>query len=179
MPDALRTLGLDHVRFFVADPDATAADLVKFYGFQPAARDEHTIALTQGEICIAVTGPGGGDPVAAYVLAHGAGVADIALRTADVPAAYAQAVANGATSVQPPHERAGCTVAAIAAFGDVVHTLIQRPDADTGRWPPGLEPVPPPPGPAGLTRLDHFAVCLPAGELQPTVDFYQAALAFR
>lgn len=180
MSDALDTLGLDHVRFCVGDPAAAAAELVTLYGFQIAARDRHTVALTQGEIGIAVTGPAGDDdPAAAYVLAHGDGVADIALRTADAAQAYEHAVAHGARPVHPPQRRAGCTVAAIAAFGDVVHSLIERPAGDTGRWPPGLEPVPPPPGPAGLAKLDHFAVCLPAGDLAPTVEFYETALRFR
>lgn len=179
MHDPLHTLGLDHVRFCVADPDAAARELVGRYGFQIAARDLRTVALTQGEIGIALTGPDEDDDAAAYVLEHGDGVADIALTTTDVQAAYEQAVANGARPVHPPAERAGCVVAAIAAFGDVVHTLIERPAHGTGRWPPGLQPVPPPPGPAGLMKLDHFAVCLPAGELQPTVALYQTALGFR
>jgi len=179
MHDALRTLGLDHVRFCVGDPDTAAAILVTSYGFHIAARDQHTVALTQADIGIAVTGPAADDSATAYVLAHGDGVADIALRTPNAQAAYDQAVANGAQPIHPPQERAGCAVAAIGAFGDVVHSLIERPAGDSGRWPPGLAPVPPPPGPAGLTRLDHFAVCLPAGELKPTVSFYESALGFR
>jgi 4-hydroxymandelate synthase len=61
----------------------------------------------------------------------------------------------------------------LGGFGDVVHTLISR--------PLGAEPEP---GPAatsaddGLTTIDHFAVCLPAGTLEEAVAYYERAFGF-
>ncbi len=73
--------------------------------------------------------------------------------------------------------------ATLSGFGDVVHTLIEREDPDG--LPPGFQPVPSDSGtrtPAsadpGLEEIDHFAVCVNAGELDEVVTFYQEALGF-
>jgi 4-hydroxymandelate synthase len=117
--------------------------------------------------------------VRAYVEAHGDGVADIALRTPDARAAFEESVARGARPVAEPTEHAGYVTATIGAFGDVVHTFVQRPPG-TNRCPPGMTPTPADGHSAGdMSRLDHLAVCLPAGELQPTVEYYESALGFR
>src|SRR5215211_102011 len=178
MRDALRDLRIDHIRFYVHDAAAYAANLAAGYGFTPLASDPsgHTLAVGQGGTVLVLTEAAAGDAADRYVQAHDDGVADIALRTADVPAAYAAAVAGGATPVAEPAVRHGALTATIAAFGDVVHTLVQRSEAG---YPPGLAPTGAPRVvPVGLERTDHIAVCVPAGELVTTVAYYERALGF-
>jgi len=185
MSTALTSVSIDHVEFYVQDAAASAADLVRRYGFAELARSRagDSIAVGQADVALVMTqGPTDDHPASAYVHAHGDGVANIALRTTDARAAWAHAVAGGARPIaEPTAHNNGCVTATIAAFGDVVHTFVQRAAGhDVDRYPPALIRVAEAPArtPAGLGRLDHFAVCLPAGELKPTVEFYVSALGF-
>ncbi|MEV6301952.1 4-hydroxyphenylpyruvate dioxygenase [Actinoplanes sp. NPDC051861] len=172
---------LDHVRIYCEDLDAQIDRLVGALGFTvhgTAGGDTYSVDLRAGGIHLVLTKPvAEDDPGTAYVRAHGFGVADIALANPDVVAAYTEAVRHGARSITPPREHDGVVTAVIGGFGDVVHTLVQRPP---GSLLPGFTPVAgATPGPdAGLHTLDHLAVCLEPGQLDPTVEFYERALAF-
>ncbi|MFG2914398.1 4-hydroxyphenylpyruvate dioxygenase [Kitasatospora sp. NPDC048298] len=186
-------LDLDHVELHVADAERAAAELCERYGFtvagttDPAAADARGLALTQGRITLVLTQALVDDhPAAAYVLAHGDGVAGIALRTTDAAAAFAEAVRRGGRPIAGPRELPGehrTVTATIGGFGDVVHTFVQRDEADPGLLPPGFTAVADPASPGaepepGLLDLDHFAVCVPAGELDATVAHYRTVLGF-
>ncbi|MFJ4184420.1 4-hydroxyphenylpyruvate dioxygenase [Kitasatospora sp. NPDC089509] len=190
-------LGLDHVELHVADVDAAAADLCGRFGFTvvgttgPAADGLRGLALAQGRISLALTAATADDhPATAYVLAHGDGVAGIALRTADAAAAFAEAVRRGGRPIAEPRVLDGefrTVVATVGGFGDVVHTFVQRDPADPGTLPPGFVPAPSVGEPAavgesadapGLLELDHFAVCVPGGELDATIAYYRDVLGF-
>jgi 4-hydroxymandelate synthase len=79
-------------------------------------------------------------------------------------------------------------VAEVAGFGDVIHRLVERrgPDglpvrAGTCAFLPGaIQSVASPPtlGEPLVQQVDHFAVCLPAGQLPATVEFYQRVFDF-
>ncbi|MFI7596102.1 VOC family protein [Micromonospora sp. NPDC049359] len=83
-----------------------------------------------------------------------------------------------------PPARDGFVTATVGGFGDVTHTFVQPPEGSAGPVLPGLTPgLPdghlPEAGPAlGLGVVDHLAVCLEAGTLDPTVDFYRTVLDF-
>ena len=187
MDDSPGGLSIDHVRFYVADANSTAAELVQRYGFEVVARDleGHSVAVGLGDIVLVMTeGTTDEHPASTFVQAHGDGVVDIALRTTDIRRTFDEATTAGARVLAEPARVDGCVTATIAAFGDVVHTLVQRPPENgDDRCPPTLRPAQPEStaasGSPGLGRLDHLAVCLPAGELEPTVDFYRSALGFR
>ncbi|GGM50063.1 4-hydroxyphenylpyruvate dioxygenase [Longimycelium tulufanense] len=184
-------LGLGHVEFHVANVATTAASLISQYGFRPigwagfqgTSRDGYSLALRQGGIDLLLTkGLTDRHPATSYVQTHGGGVADIALSTPDPGAAFTTAVAHGAQPVAGPATGPdGRVTATIAAFGDVVHTFVQP--AETGTAvPAGCTPMPDadePVGPALFTGIDHFAVCLEPGQLEPTVRFYEQVLGFR
>lgn len=189
-------LGLDYVEFYVGDLDASIAFWVSRYGCTVIGAAGfgdggfHSVAVRHGQITLVLTeGTSKWHPACGYVAAHGDGVADIALRAADVRAAFTAAVARGARPVREPagHDGKGPAVtAAVSAFGDVVHTLVQRRAGDRTGLPCGFRAVPAavtdsqaPDGGAGLAGIDHFAVCVPAGDLGGTVDYYQRALGFR
>ncbi|CAM5625463.1 4-hydroxyphenylpyruvate dioxygenase OS=Streptomyces alboniger OX=132473 GN=hppD PE=3 SV=1 [Streptomyces alboniger] len=180
----LADLSLDHVEMYVGDLEAATASWTDGYGFTVVGRGtfaEHRgIALRHGLITLVLTqATSDGHPAAAYVSDHGDGVADIALRSADADAAFRAAVERGAVVYR--HAREGLHGAAIRGFGDVVHTLVQRAPGEGPGLPVGYVPVPGPrpAGDVGLLGLDHIAVCLPAGDLGPTVGHYRRALGFR
>ncbi|MCC9158932.1 4-hydroxyphenylpyruvate dioxygenase [Streptomyces parvulus] len=183
-------LSLDHVEFYVHDTTAAAAQFTDSYGFEVYGASEpaesgdtiRSVALGRNRIRLVLTTAQGADhPVAAYVAQHGDGVADIALTTSDAAAAFTEAVRRGAVAVAEPAERGGFVTASIRGFGDVIHTFVQRPAGEDARSLPGFSP-----GPgtgtrldSGLNEIDHFAVCLEAGQLSPTVEFYEKTLDFR
>ncbi|MFI0822546.1 4-hydroxyphenylpyruvate dioxygenase [Streptomyces sp. NPDC021098] len=185
-------LGIDYVELGVEDLDASTAAWVEQYAFQVVAREVSTrdglrcIALAQGGITLVLTESRAQDhPIGQYTRRHGDGVADIAVRVPDVSAAFAEAVRRGARPMAAPAPHpAGGETATVSGFGDVVHTLV--PDGGTEpTLPRGLVADPAAltaartgAQPVGLQEIDHFAVCVKAGELQQTVDYYCEVLGF-
>jgi len=196
---SLRDLQVEYVELYVNDTAATATDLARRYGLEVAGArgdrggvsDHYSMTLQRGEIGLVVTeATDEQHPAALYVQRHGAGVANIAMRTPDARDAFDAAVARGARPVtEPVTGPDGSVSATIAGFGDVTHTFVERPRGGTDRGVvlPGATPVPPgsaQPGLDGslpapdLRTVDHFAVLLEAGTLDPTVEFYESALDF-
>ncbi len=189
---------VSHVEFHVGDARQAAYYYRTAFGFETLAEggpetglaDRRSILLGQGDIRLLMTSDLTSDgPVARYVARHGDGVANIALRTGDAEGVFRRAVACGAEVVAEPaeveYEDGSVAVsAAVRAFGDTVHTFVQYADADRQLPHPRLRWTDADAGaqPAGdaprLHSLDHFAVCLPAGELARTVAFYEKGLGF-
>jgi 4-hydroxymandelate synthase len=188
MGASVADIGLAYVEFYVGDAEEQAAFLVERYGFRVVARSlpadtgRRSVALGQGAVRFVLTeGRRDTHPATVYVGRHGDGVANIAVTAADARAAFTEAVARGAV---PAVATDGHGATAIRAFGDIVHTFVERPrGADW--FPPGLSAVP---GAeetdgtdgtgVGLLEVDHFAVCVPPGELGPAVRYYETALGF-
>ncbi|MGK4580269.1 4-hydroxyphenylpyruvate dioxygenase [Kitasatospora sp. HPMI-4] len=186
-------LGVDHVGFAVTDLARSTELFADRYGLGVYARSldasaggARTVAVGLHDIRLVLTEGGAADhPASAYTGSHGDGVSDIALSTPDAVAAFTEATRRGARPVSGPAERNGVITASIAAFGDVVHTFVQRPAAVDARVLPGLTAVAQAPAAggaaspdAGLRAIDHFAVCLEAGQLTPAVEFYRSVLDF-
>ncbi len=171
---------LDHVGFYVSDLAATRRWWTDSFGFSVYAKSDDAVGLGSNQIHLVLTEPGEGDPGADYLARHGDGVSDIALRTTDAAAAYQEAVTRGATPVTPPTRHGDLVTATILGFGDVAHTFVQRADGVDERALPGLHPVPVGTGPStySLGEVDHFAVCVEAGSLDATVEFYAKVLDF-
>ncbi|MFD9906163.1 4-hydroxyphenylpyruvate dioxygenase [Streptomyces sp. NPDC059063] len=187
----LTDLAIDYVELYVDDLDAAVSAWVDRYAFAVVGTGgsavHRGVALRQGRTTLVLTAAtSGAHPAYGYVATHGDGVADIALRTADVAGAFAAAVAGGARPVRRPTRHAGGgprVTAAVAGFGDVVHTLVERDPGEGPGLPAGFVPAPEPRRPgggeAGLLDVDHVAVCLDAGDLDSTARFYERALGFR
>ncbi|HEX5116968.1 MAG TPA: 4-hydroxyphenylpyruvate dioxygenase [Pseudonocardiaceae bacterium] len=177
----MRISGIDHVEFYVADADLATARLRAEYGMRvhgrTTAADHRSVLLRQGDIRLLVTeGTTDGHPATAFVAKHGDGPATIALATDDPDAALTEAVAAGAVPMATSLEAAPpASQVRITAFGDVAHTFV-RPGSPAAQ----LGDVPEPDADALdlLDVLDHVAVCVPGGELGPTVRFYQDVLGF-
>lgn len=177
---------IDYVEMYVGNLEEAVFGWANKYGFAVAgtdrSADHRSVTLRQGPMTLVLTEPTSDrHPGAAYLQTHGDGVADIALRTSDVAAAFDAAVRAGADPVREPerhpeiepHEPV--VTATVSGFGDVVHTLVQRdgpagaPPSATGHDSADVD----------LLGMDHFAVCLEAGDLGPTVAFYERAFGFR
>lgn len=183
-------LRIDHIHFYVKDIAAAADWLTGGYGFTVYAtgnmRDSATafrsVGLGKERIRLVLTqAASGGHPAAGYTERHGDGVADIAFGVVDATTAFEAAVRRGAKPVSPPTRHGEITTAAILGFGDTTHTFVQRPAAADERVLPSLIPVAGDvSGPdTGLREVDHFAVCVDAGQLDRTVQFYADVLDFR
>ncbi|MEV6133399.1 4-hydroxyphenylpyruvate dioxygenase [Streptomyces violaceusniger] len=179
---------VSYVEFNVRDLDAASAELTGRYGFRIAGRassaDAESFLLRQGRISLVLTRTlSEAHPAAARVRAHGDGVGDIAMSTADVEGAFRAAVAGGARPVTEPHRRPdGRMTATINGFGDVVHTLVEDDPARPAALPPGFTALDGEErGRADevLEEIDHFAVCVEPGQLRPTVDYYVRAFGFQ
>jgi 4-hydroxymandelate synthase len=183
-------LFIDHIEMYVTDLGEAREMFTEGYGFDiyapgvvgPEGSVPRGLALGRGEIRLLLTEASGDDhPSSGYVDRHGDGVAVIALGTADARGAFTDAVRRGAVPVREPAEHDGVITASIRAFGDVVHTFVQRPEDAASRirpWPaPGA--VVPAAFESGLRAVDHIAVCLEAGQLDSVVGFYVDVLDFR
>ncbi|MFF1413403.1 4-hydroxyphenylpyruvate dioxygenase [Streptomyces sp. NPDC058289] len=183
-------LAIDHVEFYVQDTAVAAEQFIDGYGFEiygaagsaESVTAVRSVALGRNEIRLVLTSAEGVDhPAAAYVAQHGDGVANIALTTPNAREMFAEAVRRGAVAVAEPAERDGVLTASIRGFGDVFHTFVQRPAGSDVRELPGFSPVPETGArfDSGLNTIDHFAICLEAGQLAATVEFYEKVLDFQ
>ncbi|GAA1984678.1 4-hydroxyphenylpyruvate dioxygenase [Catenulispora subtropica] len=202
-------LGIDHVEFYVGDARQSAFFLCTAFGFHVVGHGgpetgldaQRTLLLRHGDSHVLLTSAlNGGHPADGYVSRHGDGVAVIAFAVQDAVACYEQAVAAGARSVEPPRvakstvaDNAGArraaldnpggtvTTAVVEGFGDVVHRFVQR--EGTAFWPGAIEPQVPASaegtGPDLVRAIDHAAFCVPAGELEATVEHYQRVFGFK
>ncbi len=182
---ALHGLTVDHLRIHTSDAEKSALLMRDGYGMGTMAESAgccsgRSTMVGAGSIRLVFTEPPADDhPVADYVRAHGEGVADIALTAADAAAAHDLAVSRGAVSVAAPTERDGVVTATVGGFADVTHTFVQRPPGADVRRLPGLVPASDNTvEDLGLRDVDHLAVCLEPGRLDPTVEYYRTVLDF-
>ncbi|MFC5381589.1 4-hydroxyphenylpyruvate dioxygenase [Aquipuribacter nitratireducens] len=160
-------------------------ELVAYSGPTTGNRDHHAYVLTTGAVRFVLKGAVDPDsPVADHHRAHGDGVVDIALEVPDVDRCIAHARAQGARVVVEPHdevdEHGTVRLAAIATYGDTVHTLVDR-SRYTGAYLPGYEartPVVADPGAQVFAALDHVVGNVELGRMDEWVDFYNRILGF-
>jgi 4-hydroxyphenylpyruvate dioxygenase len=186
--------GIDHVEFYVGNALQAAAFWASALGFEEVAyagletglRDRASHVLEQGRIRIVLTGAlTPGHEIGAHVAAHGDGVKVIALSVPDVDRAYREAVARGAEGVREPFERGDehgtVRMASIAAYGDTLHTFVDRSDY-TGAYLPGYsarERESGPTHPAGLLAIDHIVGNVELGAMDAWVKFYEDVFGMR
>ncbi len=160
--------------------------LVAYAGPETGVRDQCSYVLEQGKLRFVLTSSmREGSEIARHVARHGDGVRDIALRVADAAAAFHEAVRRGAVPVRPPWEEKDdhgiVRRATIAAFGETVHTFVER-SAYGGVHAPGFEPreaVADPLPDAGLVDFDHSVANVELNRMNFWVEFYEKVLGFR
>jgi 4-hydroxyphenylpyruvate dioxygenase len=200
-PDVFPVKGVDHLRFLVGNAKQAAhyystafgMTCVAYRGPENGFRDHAEYVLTSGSARFVLTGAvHAGAPGADHVTRHGDGISDIALSVPDVDAAYAHALAAGATGLEPPHDltdsHGTVRVAAIATYGDTRHSLIDRAGYD-GPFLPGFVTRAPivdrgPAIAAGLQpkrffqAIDHVVGNVELGKMDEWVEFYRRVMGF-
>jgi 4-hydroxyphenylpyruvate dioxygenase len=199
-PDLIRATapdldGFDHLEWWVGNARHSAQFWVSAFGFtieayagpETGVRDRESYVVRQGDLRYVLTSPLDADSaVAQFVMRHGDGVRDVAYRVGDATDAYERLLSRGAlASSDPLHLEDGdgrAVRASVAAYGDTVHSLIERGDYD-GAFLPHYEPVAWPSDghddPVGLERADHVVANVGPGELDATVAFYESVFGFR
>src|SRR6266568_1451712 len=189
--EAMKILDIDHIELYVGDAMAAAQSLCTAYGFRVYGRGgpdtglpgQRSILLGQGDIRVLLTsGLKQDHPASQFVARHGDGVAVTAFRTDSAATAYTGAVAAGGSGIREPrtweNEEACVVTAEVAGFGDVVYRLVERRGPGAQFQPGAIEMEPGAAAGAGddlLRVIDHVAVCVPAGELDPTIAFHDGA----
>jgi 4-hydroxyphenylpyruvate dioxygenase len=158
---------------------------VAYRGPETGCRDEAAYVLESGDIRFVLRGPVcGGTELARHVAAHGDGVIDLAIGVPSVSEAFRHAVAHGARPVEEPHAEEDASgkvvLAAIAAYGDTRHTLVERSDY-AGPYLPGYlaaEPLVEPDSEPFLTSIDHCVGNVELGRMDEWVGFYHRVMGF-
>ncbi|AVT36352.1 4-hydroxyphenylpyruvate dioxygenase [Plantactinospora sp. BB1] len=199
--DPFPVQGIDHIRFMVGNAKQTAhyystafgMTRVAYRGPEQGYREHAEYVLTSGSARFVFTGAVRPDaPDADHVARHGDGVLDIALAVPDVDAAYAHAMAQGATGLAAPYdvtdEHGTVRVATIATYGDTRHSLVDR-SRYRGPFLPGFVAQGPivdrqPMINAGVQpkrffqAVDHVVGNVELGRMDEWVDFYRRVMGF-
>ena len=199
--DPFPVTGLDHIRFYVGNAKQAAhfystafgMTLVAYRGPEQGYRDHAEYVLRSGSAVFVLTGGVHRKAAATrHHERHGDGIADIALEVPDVDAAYAYATRQGATALEAPHDLADehgtVRIAAIAAYGETRHTLIDR-SRYTGAFLPGFVARTPIVDrtaaiEAGLQpkrffqAVDHVVGNVELGAMDEWVEFYRRVMGF-
>ncbi|PRY47585.1 4-hydroxyphenylpyruvate dioxygenase [Geodermatophilus tzadiensis] len=167
---------------------AFGMELVAYSGPETGNRDHCAYVLRSGAARFVVQGAYDPDsPLADHHRRHGDGIADIALAVPDVDRCVAHARAQGATVLEEPHdltdEHGTVRRAAIAAYGDTRHSLVDR-SRYSGPYLPGhvartSSYVPRPGRPRRLFQaVDHVVGNVELGAMDTWVDFYNRVMGF-
>jgi 4-hydroxyphenylpyruvate dioxygenase len=191
--DFMPLLGIDHVEFYVGNARQAAYYYSKAFGFAVTAysgpetkvRDRASWVLEQGDARYVFTGAMGPEGmIAEHANAHGDGVKDVALRVPDATEAWEQATKRGAKSILEPtvleDDNGKVIHSAIAAYGDTVHSFIER-ENYSGPFLPGYraeEPMPDEAPPVGIKAVDHVVCNVELGKMNEWAKYYAEIMGF-
>ncbi|NGP75841.1 4-hydroxyphenylpyruvate dioxygenase [Balneolaceae bacterium YR4-1] len=160
-------------------------ELKAYSGLETGNRETVSYYLEQNNIRFVLTSCLKSDSaVARHVSKHGDGIRDIAMHVEDVDRAFKETVKRGAKPVEEPHdlsdEHGTLRKAAIATYGDTIHSLVSRVNYD-GVFMPGfiekestLEDI----DPVGIEFVDHCVGNVEEGKMNEWVDFYRDVMGF-
>jgi 4-hydroxyphenylpyruvate dioxygenase len=190
--DFLPLKGTDHVEFYVGNARQSAyfyraafgMSLVAYAGPETGQRDRASYVLQQGKVRFLLTTALRSDSeIARHVAKHGDGVRAIALWVDDARASWLETTARGAKSVQEPtvasDEHGTVVTASIAAYGDTVHTFVER-TGYTGAFMPSFKAMPEDKAarPVGLLHIDHCVGNVGWNAMNEWVEFYSKVMGF-
>jgi 4-hydroxyphenylpyruvate dioxygenase len=191
--DHMPLLGIDHVEYYVGNARQAAYYYSKAFGFHVTAyagpetkvRDRASWVVEQGEARYVFTGAMAPESfIAKHAFEHGDGVRDVALRVPDATHAYDEATKRGARSVLEPtileDDQGKVVKASIEAYGDTIHSFIER-ENYSGVFLPGYreeEPYPDDLPPVGIKAVDHIVCNTELGKMNELVEFYARILGF-
>lgn len=192
--DFLPLKGMDFVEFYVGNARQAAhyyrsAFGMKWTGYcgpETGVRDRASYVLEQGQIRFVLTTALRADhEIARHVGSHGDGVRDIALSVDDADAAYRETTKRGARGVREPFKLSDklgeVRMASIAAYGDTLHTFIERRNYK-GPFLPGFVAINAPDTvarPTGLKYIDHMVGNVGWNQMNAWVHFYEDVMGFK
>jgi 4-hydroxyphenylpyruvate dioxygenase len=181
--------GIDYIELYVGNALQAAHyyrqvwgySIIGYRGPDTGVRDRVTYVLEQGRIRLLLTAPlySHGD-IAAHVALHGDGVKDIAMRVPNVEEAYHVALSRGARGLAEPEtftdDHGTVKRAAIATYGDTIHSLVER--DYHGAFMPGYQARNLPGKSVGLRVVDHVVGNVELGKMDEWVSFYANVMGF-
>jgi len=192
--DFLPLNGTDYVEFYVGNARQAAHYYRSAFGFSLSAyrgpetgtRDRASYVVTQNKIRFVLTTPLEPEhPITDHIRLHGDGVRDIALWVDDAESAWRETTQRGARSVREPetlHDEHGeARIASIAAYGDTVHSFVERRNYK-GPFLPGfaaMEGGDAVAQPVGLQHVDHIVGNVGWGQMDRWVEFYRDVMGFK
>jgi 4-hydroxyphenylpyruvate dioxygenase len=184
----------DHFEWWVGNARHAAQYWCSAFGFRVVAyagpetgvRDRQSYVVGQGELRFVLTSTLESDSqIAEFVNEHGDGVRDVAYTVTNATEAYERLMARGASGVADPRDleddQGSVRRAAVSAYGDTQHSLIERTHFE-GPFLPGYEAteinfdVSPP---VGLRWADHVVANVEEGRLDEMVEFYERVFGLR
>jgi 4-hydroxyphenylpyruvate dioxygenase len=192
--DFLPLNGTDYVEFYVGNAKQAAyfyragfgMRLVAYRGPETGTRGQASWVVEQGKIRFVLTTALQPDhPIAEHVRLHGDGVRDVALWVDDAASAWRETTRRGARGVREPEtlrdEHGEVRISAIAAYGDTIHSFVERRDY-RGVFLPGFVPLDHDDAaarPVGLKHIDHMVGNVGWGQMNAWVDFYRDVMGFQ
>ena len=191
--DFLPLKGTDHVEFYVGNARQAAyyyrtafgMSLVAYSGPETGQRDRASYVLQQGKVrFVLTTSLRTGSPIADHVAKHGDGVRVIALEVDDAHQAWYETTSRGAQSIAAPtetgDENGRITTSSIAAYGDTIHTFVERHHYN-GPFLPGFrtQPRDTVARPTGLKHIDHMVGNVGWHAMDEWVSFYSHVMGFQ
>ncbi len=167
---------------------AFGMELVAYSGPETGNRDHHAYVLRSGAVRFVLKGAvSPRSALADHHRRHGDGITDIALEVPDVDRCVRHARRQGATVLEEPHdvtdENGTVRMAAIAAYGETRHSLVNR-SRYHGPYLPGyVARTAAIQRPEGAPRryfqaLDHVVGNVELGRMDDWVRFYQRVMGF-
>jgi 4-hydroxyphenylpyruvate dioxygenase len=180
--------GIDHIEFIVDNADQWRDFFVDKYGMtvraygdvQSGLKGRRAFVVGQGRVNFLVAEPQGTGAEADFMRwhldRHGCGVRDVAFKVKDAKHAFTEAQRRGAKPARSLFEDAGIVHGAIAAYGDTVHSFVER--RKHGDFAPGYVNQP-----SGIEDRDiNFAmidhVVANVEQMDPWVQYYQEVFGF-
>ena len=180
--------GIDHIEFIVDDADQWRDFFVERFGMAPrfyadersGVKGRRAHVVGQGRINFLLAEPQGSGPEADFLRwhleKHGNGVRDVAFRVKDARHAIEEAARRGAKVIRQLDEHETFNGASIAAYGDTIHTFVERkPHTD---FAPGYKPVPGAfdDGDIHFAMIDH--VVANVEHMEEWVGYYEKIFGF-
>ncbi|MBK7034568.1 MAG: 4-hydroxyphenylpyruvate dioxygenase [Acidobacteria bacterium] len=186
---------IHHVEFYVGNAKQAEFYYRKAFGFSRHAyrgletgnRDVTSYVMRQTNINFVLTTPLSPDhPAAEHIKQHGDGVRDIAFYVEDADHAFNEAVRRGARPITEPHdladENGSVRHAAIATYGDTIHSLISYNTNNghnyNGVFLPGFAEQAVAGEPTGIMMVDHIVGNVELGKMNEWCDFYRDVMGF-
>ena len=192
--DFLPLNGTDYVEFYVGNAKQAAyyyraafgMRLAAYRGPETGTRDRASYLVQQDKIRFLLTTPLAPEgAIGDHIRLHGDGVHEIALWVDDAESAYRETTQRGARGVLEPFvlkdEQGEVRISAIAAYGDTIHSFIERKNYG-GIFLPGfraMEGDDPVARPVGLKYIDHMVGNVGWGQMDAWVGFYRDVMGFQ